>query len=114
MAVGNRLYFCRNKSFSKSRFLYANNAALFAVASVSRLSERRYRNRARNNAVDSAKISRPAAWGIILLLLAVFPANIYMAMNTELFKDFNPTMIYLRLPIQFILIAWAYWFTREN
>lgn len=60
------------------------------------------------------KFSRLAAWGIILLLLAVFPANIYMAMNTELFTDFSPTAIYLRLPLQLILIAWAFWFTREE
>lgn len=60
------------------------------------------------------KFSRLAAWGIILFLLAVFPANIYMAMNTELFTDFNPTLIYLRLPLQFVIIAWAFWFTREE
>jgi uncharacterized membrane protein len=60
------------------------------------------------------KFSQIAAWGIILLLLAVFPANIYMAMNTELFADYKPIMIYLRLLIQFVLIAWAFWFTRKN
>ena len=60
------------------------------------------------------KFSRLAAWGIILLLLAVFPANIYKAVNTELFKDFDPTLIYLRLPLQFVLIAWAFWFTRKE
>lgn len=60
------------------------------------------------------KFSKLAAWGLIALLIAVFPANIYMAMNTELFPDFNPTLIYLRLPLQFILIAWAFRFTKEN
>lgn len=58
------------------------------------------------------KFTKIAAWGLIALLISVFPANIYMAMNTELFPDFNPTLIYLRLLIQFVLIAWAYWFTR--
>ena len=60
------------------------------------------------------KYSRRAAWGIILLLIAVFPANIYMATNTELFPDINPLIIYLRLPIQIVLIAWVYWHTKEN
>ena len=61
-----------------------------------------------------SRFSRRAAWGIILLLIAVFPANIYMAMNTELFPDISPLIIYLRLPLQFVLIAWVYWFTRKN
>lgn len=60
------------------------------------------------------KFTRLAAWGLIALLVAVFPANIYMAMNTELFADLNPMLIYLRLPIQFVLIMWAFWFTKEN
>ena len=60
------------------------------------------------------KYSRRAAWGIILTLIAVFPANIYMAMNTELFPDLNPLLIYLRLPLQFVLIAWAFWHTKGS
>jgi uncharacterized membrane protein len=60
------------------------------------------------------KFQRLAAWGIILLLIAVFPANIHMAMNTELYPDINPLFIYLRLPLQYVAMAWAYWFTREE
>lgn len=60
------------------------------------------------------KFTRRAAWGIIALLLAVFPANIYMAMNTELFPEVNPILIWLRLPLQFVLIGWAFWFTSEK
>lgn len=60
------------------------------------------------------KTQKFAAWGLIALLLAVFPANIYMAMNPQNFTDINPLLIYLRLPLQFILIAWAFWFTREE
>jgi uncharacterized membrane protein len=55
-----------------------------------------------------------AAWGLIALLIAVFPANLYMAMNTKLFPEFSRTALYVRLPLQFILIAWAFWFTRSN
>jgi len=59
------------------------------------------------------KFTRLAAWGLIALLIAVFPANVYMAMNTGLFPEFNSTAIYLRLPLQIVLIAWAYYFTRK-
>jgi uncharacterized membrane protein len=60
------------------------------------------------------KYSRFAAWGLIALLIAVFPANIYMAMNSELFPDINPVFIGLRLPIQLLLMAWAFWFTKPD
>ncbi|MGI8468941.1 MAG: DoxX family protein [Pyrinomonadaceae bacterium] len=60
------------------------------------------------------KFSRLAAWGLIALLIAVYPANIYMAMNTRLFPEFSPAAQYIRLPIQFLLIALAYWFTKNN
>ncbi len=60
------------------------------------------------------KFSRLAAWCLIVLLIAVFPANIYMAMNTELFPEFKPLLIWLRLPIQFLLIAWAFWLTKPS
>ena len=53
-----------------------------------------------------------AAWGLIALLVAVFPANLYMAMNPELFRGIPPTLLWLRLPLQGVLIAWAYWYTR--
>jgi len=58
------------------------------------------------------KYSRLAAWGLIALMIAVFPANIYMAMNTNLFPQFSPAAIWLRLPLQLVLIAWAFWYTR--
>lgn len=58
------------------------------------------------------KYSRFAAWGLIALLIAVFPANVYMAMNAELFPQFSPEAIWLRLPLQFVLIGWAFWHTR--
>lgn len=57
---------------------------------------------------------RLAAWGIIALLLAVFPANIYMASNPQLFPTLSPTALYLRLPLQMVLIAWAYLYTRAD
>jgi uncharacterized membrane protein len=56
--------------------------------------------------------TRLAAWGVIWVLIAVYPANIYMAMNTDLFPEFNPALVYLRLPLQFVMIAWAFWHTK--
>ncbi|MBI3828848.1 MAG: DoxX family membrane protein [Planctomycetes bacterium] len=63
-------------------------------------------------AVLIPKFTRSAAWGLILLLLAVFPANIHMAANPQLYPDFSPLALWIRLPLQAVFIAWAFWFTR--
>ena len=60
------------------------------------------------------KYTSLAAWGLIALLIAVFPANIYMAFNPQLFPEFSPLALYLRLPVQFVLIMWAYLFTKKK
>jgi uncharacterized membrane protein len=60
------------------------------------------------------RFSARAAWGIIALLIAVFPANIYMAANPQLFVEFSAMALYLRLPVQFLLIGWAYQYTKPN
>lgn len=60
------------------------------------------------------RTTRLAAWGIILLLIAVFPANLYMAMNPALFPEVKPLALYIRLPLQAVLMAWAYWYTKPN
>jgi len=51
-----------------------------------------------------------AAWGIIALLIAVFPANIYHFMLGWQ-KRKMVWVLAFRLPLQFLLIAWAYSFT---
>src|SRR5512145_664142 len=55
-----------------------------------------------------------AAWGLIALLLAVYPANIHMAINHDKFPQLSMTFHWIRLPLQFVLIAWAWWFTRPD
>ena len=55
-----------------------------------------------------------AAWGLIALLIAVFPANVHMALHPEAFPQFGATALWLRLPIQGALIAWAFWYTGKN
>ena len=55
-----------------------------------------------------------AAWGLIALYLAVFPANIYMLTHNISLNPKKPIprwALWLRLPFQFLFIAWAYWFT---
>ena len=55
-----------------------------------------------------------AGWGLIALLVAVFPANIHMTMHPELYPSLSPVALWLRLPVQALLIAWAYWYTRSK
>lgn len=52
-----------------------------------------------------------AAWGLILLLLAVFPANIEMFKKHHKRRGFTPFVwaLLFRLPLQFVLIWWIYW-----
>jgi len=57
---------------------------------------------------------RLAAWSLIALLIAVFPANIHMAMHPELYPDITRTALLIRLPLQGVMIAIAYWFTRPE
>ncbi len=56
--------------------------------------------------------SRAAAWGLIALLVAVFPANLHMALNSGLYPWAPPAALWVRLPLQAVLIAWAYAYTR--
>ena len=61
-------------------------------------------------------LTRPAAgWGLIALLLAVFPANVYMALDTEKFGKLAPAwVLYGRLPLQFVLVWWVWNATIRN
>lgn len=58
--------------------------------------------------------ARTAAWGLIALLIAVFPANMQMALHPDTFPELSPRALWLRLPIQAVLIAWAYWYAGKN
>ena len=52
-----------------------------------------------------------AAWGIIALLVAVFPANIYHLTSKGAGTKVPMWGLWLRLPLQFVLIAWAWAYT---
>ncbi|MDZ8237211.1 MAG: DoxX family protein [Nostoc sp. ChiQUE01a] len=61
-------------------------------------------------------VSQAAAWGLIALFIAVFPANINMAVNhikLEYIPD-SPWVHVIRLPFQAVLIAWAWWYTKPS
>ena len=55
-----------------------------------------------------------AGWGLIALLIAVFPANIHMAMNAAQYSSIPAWALWLRLPLQGVLIAAAYVFARSR
>jgi uncharacterized membrane protein len=57
--------------------------------------------------------SRLAAWGIIALLIAVFPANIYLYQNQHILPA-SPLIHLSRLLLQGLFIMWAYWHTRQT
>jgi uncharacterized membrane protein len=65
---------------------------------------------------------RPSAYGLVALLFAVFPANVYMAVADDLeleggperFRDPSDAALWARLPLQFLLIAWAWWYTDSS
>ncbi|QMU27821.1 DoxX family protein [Adhaeribacter radiodurans] len=57
--------------------------------------------------------TRPlAAWLLIALLIAVFPANIQMALQYTQLHQAGWWLTWLRLPLQGVLIWWAYTFTK--
>ena len=53
-----------------------------------------------------------AGWGLLVLLIAVYPANIYMALTPEAFPDIPLFVLYFRLALQFLFFYWAYSITR--
>jgi len=52
----------------------------------------------------------PAAWWMIATLVAVFPANVHMAVHPERYKQFPRWALYARLPLQALFI-WDVWRT---
>jgi uncharacterized membrane protein len=56
---------------------------------------------------------RFAAWGVIALLIGVFPANVNMAVHASAW-GLSVVYLFLRLPLQLLLIYWAYTYTQES
>jgi uncharacterized membrane protein len=61
-------------------------------------------------------VRRPAAWMLVALLIAVFPANLYMAMHSAEAgaAGIAPALRWGRLPLQALLIWWLLWCTRPR
>jgi uncharacterized membrane protein len=65
---------------------------------------------------------RLSAWGLIALLVAVFPANVYMATGDDFdprevpaqLRDPHGAALWARLPLQVVLVAWAWWYTDKS
>jgi uncharacterized membrane protein len=62
---------------------------------------------------------RLSAWGLVALLLAIFPANVYMATSdivvgqvTGSTRVLARLAVWARLPLQAVLVLWAWWYTR--
>ena len=61
-------------------------------------------------------VRRLAAWGLVALLVAVFPANVYMAVDRVQVtaNPLPPWELWVRLPLQFLLIWWTLWCTKTG
>jgi uncharacterized membrane protein len=52
--------------------------------------------------------TRPfGGWWLVATLIAVFPANLHMALHPERYRKFAPAALYARLPVQLLFIAWV-------
>ncbi len=66
--------------------------------------------------VPNARVRRAFAWGLVTLLVVIFPANVYQAVKNIQLGGFMSTRLYQwgRLPFQGVFIWWALWCTSEK
>jgi uncharacterized membrane protein len=57
---------------------------------------------------------RAAAWGIVCLLIAVWPVHFWMLQHPELYPRVSRWALWVRLPLQIPLILWAWTYTRRR
>jgi uncharacterized membrane protein len=62
--------------------------------------------------VFAMRFRRAAGLFMILIMIGVFPANLHMALNPVAFPDAPVWLLYVRLPLQGVLIWWAWVATR--
>jgi uncharacterized membrane protein len=55
-----------------------------------------------------------AAWGIIAMLVGYYDVHIYMVTHADRFATLPLWALYARLPLQLVLIAWAYVYARRK
>jgi uncharacterized membrane protein len=54
------------------------------------------------------RTARPAGWWLVATLLAIFPANVEMAVHAERFRRIPEPLLWARLPLQGAIIAWVW------
>jgi uncharacterized membrane protein len=47
--------------------------------------------------------------GLVALLIAIFPANLHMALNPERYSQVPEWLLWARLPLQAVMVAWVLW-----
>jgi len=52
-------------------------------------------------------VRRAGAWWLVATLVAVFPANLHMALHPERYRRIPPAALWGRLPVQLGFIAWV-------
>ena len=61
-----------------------------------------------------AQTRKAAAWGIVVLLVCVLPANVWMVQHPERCPGVPVWAMWVRLPLQLVLIWWAWRYTRSG
>ena len=54
-----------------------------------------------------------AGWGIIFVMITVFPANLYLAVNDGAVMGISKELAWGRLPFQYVFIGLAYWHSQD-
>lgn len=60
------------------------------------------------------RTQRLARGSLTALLIAVFPANLHMAVHAEQFPKLPAWLLWVRLPLQAVLIGWVWWSTERD
>jgi uncharacterized membrane protein len=58
--------------------------------------------------VLAERTARPAGWWLIATLIAIFPANVSMAVRPGDFPRIPPAALWARLPLQAVFVAWVW------
>jgi uncharacterized membrane protein len=58
--------------------------------------------------VLSERTRTAAGWWLVATLIAVFPANVHMALHPARYPAFSPALLWARLPLQGVFIWWAH------
>ena len=54
-----------------------------------------------------------AGWGVIFVMITVFPANLYLAVNDGAVMGISKELAWGRLPFQYVFIGLAYWHAQD-